>query len=368
MWPVLAAARLAKLWRRRRAPSPSAPYARPHFTPNPGGSGYYRYALDDKGWQALIAAAPKLAPADQLTLVHNARDALAAGETGAATFFAAISATAPSAQFDLLDDTRKMLADIRRTVLTPKELPAYRAFVARRFGTRLAAIGLAPSPKDTPVIAMARTHLAELMAEEARDPRVLATLAGAATKYLDSKGQDMGGISPDLLQESLRAGVLAQGTPFAQRLKAAFTTMGDEDFRRSVIYALTGSEDPAFLQSVFALMLDRHAHPHRRAALLRPVHGRRAGRRARIVGLDQGEFRRPRSPRLALRPGSPARSPAPRLFPGAARRPDGVPRPQGHERPGMPRSLALAQERIGRCIAFRDAKGEEVKTALLAAK
>ncbi len=338
------------------------------FTPNPGGKGYYRYALDAKGWQALIAAAPKLAPADQLTLVHNARDALAAGQTNAATFFAAVSATAPSAQFDLLDDTRKMLADIRRTVLTPKEMPAYRAFVAKRFGPRLAAIGLVPSAKDTPAIAMARTHLAELMAEEARDPRVLAALSAAAAKYLDGKGKDMGGISPDLLQESLRAGVIAQGTPFAQRLKAAFTTMGDEDFRRSVIYALTGSEDPAFLQSFFALMLDTNAT---RTGELRyfvqfmadePVAARElwGWTKANFAALEArvSRYGLGRLPEVLRRACSPEQRDDLVAFLG----------PKAKDLAGVPRTLALAQERIGRCIAFRDAKGEEVKTALLAAK
>jgi hypothetical protein len=43
-------------------------------------------------------------------------------------------------------------------------------------------------------------------------------------------------------------------------------------------------------------------------------------------------------------------------------------RPKLPQLPGMARRLALAEEQIDRCIAFKDARGAEIESAITAAK
>src|SRR5262249_2438700 len=95
--------------------------------PNAGGLGYYRFALEDTGWTALIRAAPTLSAAEQLALVHNVTAAFHAGQTSAATLLTAMAFTAPTASFALLEADRKMLHKLRASVL-PQDQSAYRAF------------------------------------------------------------------------------------------------------------------------------------------------------------------------------------------------------------------------------------------------
>ncbi|MBI3678383.1 MAG: M1 family metallopeptidase [Proteobacteria bacterium] len=330
--------------------------------PNAGGGGYYRFALEDKAWTPLIQSAPSMTAADQLTLVNDANAALHAGQTSAANLFSAIAFTAPTAKFDLIDAERKMLHKLRASVL-PGDLAAYRAFVSKQFGPRLAVIGLAGNPAEPPTNALARAHLAEVMVEEARDPAVMAALSQAANAYLDTGGKNLGGISNDLLQEAMRAGVLSQGTPFAERLLRTFLNSHDEYFRRNIVYALSGSEDPAFLKKFF----DTALTPQMRVGELRYIFAYPAVEpvalpvlwswmKANYDGLVRrvSIFGMSRSVNIGGEMCTPQMKADLDAFFG----------PKLKKLPGAERPYALANEKIDRCVAFKQMKGAEVEAAL----
>jgi alanyl aminopeptidase len=334
--------------------------------PNAGGVGYYRFALEEKAWTPLIQSAPRLDAADQLALVHNVNAALHADQTNANNLFAAMTFTAPTAKFDLIDAERKMLHKLRASVLSG-DLTAYRAFVAKQFGPRLAVLGLAGNPSEPPPNGIARMHLAELMVEEARDPAVTAALTRAASTYLDSGGKNLGGISIDLLQEALRAGVASQGTPFAERLLTTFLASRDENFRRSILYALSGSEDAAFLKKFFDVALT----PQMRVGELRYIFAYPEVEpgalpvlwswfKANYDGLVRrvSLFGMSRSPTIGDEMCTPEMKAD---F-------DAFFEPKLKSLPGADRRFALANERIDRCLAFKLAKGTELEAALKAAK
>ncbi len=145
--------------------------------PNVDGRGYYRYAFEGDGWNGLIAAAPSLGAADQLTLFFNADAALRANKISAADFFKTLEAIAPTARWDVLGELDShdvngmddVLRNLRTNILSPADLPAYRAFVSRLFAERLEHLGLAAKASDTPADTLARQALVQLLVEEARD-------------------------------------------------------------------------------------------------------------------------------------------------------------------------------------------------------
>jgi alanyl aminopeptidase len=339
--------------------------------PNAGGAGYYRFTLDEPHWQGLISRAASLSPADQLTLFHNLNAALRAGKASAADFFAVTKALAPAAQWDLLSSShggsmnlKDAFHDLRVTgVLAPAQIPAAQALIRETFGPRLAQLGLAAKPGEAASTAMLRQTLVELLVEEGADAQLIAQLTKAAHAFVDSGGKDDGGLPPELIQESLRAAVLAEGPAFADTLIAAIQKSRDEYFVQIAIYAVAGSQDRATLDKLLELALT----PAIRTGDLRYVLRYYAGEPMARVALwswatanfdalkkrlsSRGMSGLPDIQRNACDPETKAA-----LHAFVA--------PKVKELEGIGRVLSEDEERIDRCIAFKAAKGAEINAAL----
>jgi alanyl aminopeptidase len=336
-----------------------------YVLPNSEGKGYYRFTMDEKGWAGLINAAPTLSPADQLTLFANVDAAVHAGQASAADLFAVISAVAPTAQWDVIAAIRESLHNLRQKILANEDLNSYQAFLRAHFAPRLAAIGYTEAPNETPAVTLARPQLAQLLVEEARDPATITALSNAANAYLTASTGASTTIAPDLLREAMRAGMLSGDTTFGDRLVAAFQASRDEYFRSSAIYGLAGSEDTAFLTKVLALTGQMRTGELRyvfQYMQLEPV------ARVQIWTWFKTNY-----PMLLNRISPMGMLRAPLILAGAC---DGGSRtevetffrPKVPQLPGTQRSLALAEEQIDRCIAFKQARGAEIESAIRAAK
>jgi alanyl aminopeptidase len=343
--------------------------------PNAEGAGYYRYAMDEKGWNTLISSATTLDPADQLSLMRGLDAAMRGGQAQAGDLFALIHMLAATGQWDLLESDQRSsfsltdsLHDMRATgVIGATDLPVYQAFVRRNFGARLAQLGYAAKPGETVADTLLREYLAQLLVEEGRDPAVIAALSKAAHTYLASGGKDMGGIAPELLQEAMRAGVYAEGAPFAGQLLDALQKSQDEYFSKSLIYAVAGSQDQASIDRLLALALT----PAIRAGDLRYVF--RGLQREEKGRAEMWTWFKANFAAMEKRVSAEGLSSAPDLLAygcDSATRADldGFFGPKTGELQGTPRTLKEDDERIDRCIAFKQAKGAEISAALRAAK
>lgn len=259
-----------------------------------------------------------------------------------------------------IDDT---LHNLRINILAPADLPAYRALVSRLFAHRLERLGFAAKPREPVADTLARESIVRIMVEEARDPKTLETLATAATRFLDSGGKDSGGISPDLMSEAIRAGLMAGEPGFDDKVLAFFRNSDDEYFRRSLIHAIAGSEDRAYLRKFLAMALTPRvrigeifylyqfwpSEPVAREELWRWITTDFEAVKARISAQGFGD-----GPAiLANACDAKAVSDVNSFF-----------GPRQHELEGTERTLAQAKEKIGACIAFRQAKAGEISTAL----
>jgi alanyl aminopeptidase len=336
-----------------------------YVLPNAEGKGYYRYTMDEKGWSALIAAAPTLSPADQLTLFANVDAALHAGQASAADLLAVVSAVAPTAQWDLIAAIQTSLHNLRQKILANEDLASYQAFLRTHFAPRLAAIGYTQAPNENPAITLARPQLAQLLVEEARDPATITALSNAASAYVTSNTGAATTIAPDLLREAFRAGMLSGDATFGDKLIVAFQASVDEYFRSSAIYGMAGSEDPTFLTKLLGLTIQMRtgefryvfqymqAEPVARAQLWTWYKDNYPTLLKRLSPFGMG--RAPAILANACDAGS--RSDVETFF-----------RPKVPQLPGTQRTLALAEEQIDRCIAFKSARGAEVESAIKAAK
>ena len=339
--------------------------------PNAEGAGYYRFTGDEKDWAAWIKLAPTLDPADQVTLAYNLNAAVRAGTAQASDYFALIKALAPIAQWDVFySDGRNSfsvtdsLHDMRVTGVVG-DLAAYQAFIRRTFNPRLKTLGLAAKPGEPVANALLRESLVQLLVEEGRDPALIAQLSKAAQTYVTSGGKDMGGIAPEILREAMRAGVYAQGAPFAKQLLDAMKASNDEFFIQSVIFAVAGAQDDESLNALLA------AVPSIRTGDLRYV----------FRGLQREEKGQPvlwswfkaNFTAMEARVSPQGMGEAPSFFQygcdaAAKSELDGFFGPKTGELQGTTRTLKENDDRIDRCIAFKQAKGTEITAALKAAK
>ena len=325
--------------------------------PNAGGKGYYRFTLDERGWAALIAAAPKLSPADQITTLQNLDAALRAGNATAGDLFKLIRLLAPTARWDVIDRVTAVLHRLRETGVN---LDDYRAFVSTNFSPRLKTAGLASKPRETAATTLTREKLVALMVGEANDPAVIAELSANAHVYIASNAQKLGKIAPDLLGDTLRAGLLSDPS-LADGLVKLFTASGDEAFRRAAIYAFSGSNDRVAIGKLLATV------PQMRLGDVRYLYQFMATEpvargvmwnwfKANYVALVARV-----SPRAVGRAVAILTNVCDAGSRGAL---DSFFRPKIAELEGSARPLALAEERIDRCVAFKAAKDAEIAAAL----
>lgn len=340
--------------------------------PNAEGAGYYRFAVDEKGWAAMVKSAATLDAADQITLFYNLDAALRAGQVKAGDYFVLLHALAPVAPWDLYaNDPRgsfsvvDSLHDLRVTgVITPASLPAYQAFIRRNFDPKLKQIGIAAKPNESVPNALLRQYLVQLLVEEGRDPALIAQLSKAAHTYIASGEKDMGGIPPELLQEAMRAGVYADAA-FTDQVLDAMKKSDDEFFIKSVIYAVSGSDDEAAIGKLLA------ATPSIRTGDLRYVMRdlwRESKGQAVLVAWVKANFAT-----LEARVSAQGLGGIPEMYgigcDAAAKSDlDGFFGAKTGELEGSARVVKENDNRIDRCIAFKAAKGDEINAALKAAR
>ena len=330
--------------------------------PNKEGNGYYRFTLNDKDWRALIAAAPKLSPADQITLLQNADAALRSGNTNAADLLSLIRILAPQARWDVLDTMAGILHRLRETGMAGDDLTPYRAFVRKHFGPRFKAVGISMKSNEKPEVTLAREKLATLLVAEGADPLVISKLSSAAHLYVASNGQKAANLAPDVLGDALRAGLLSDPA-FAVALAHSFEVSNDEAFRRLAIYAFSGSSDPAAISQLLSLV------PKMRTGELRYLFQYMSAEPV-ARGVMWNWFRA-NYDMMLKRASSRGLWRAVTTLSNAC---DAGARislanffgPKTGMLQGSARPLALAEERIDQCIAAKTAKGGEIAAALKA--
>jgi alanyl aminopeptidase len=336
--------------------------------PNAQGSGYYRFGTDEKGWANFVAAAPKLDPAEQLSLYYDTDAALRANQAQASDLFGLIHVLAPVAQWDTVSAINATLHDMRVTgVIAPADIPALQALVRKDFGPRLAPLGLASKPGESVANALLREQLVTLLVEEGRDPALMTQLAKAAQTFVSSGGKDLGGIAPELAGEAMRAGAMSGGTAFTNSLFDLLRKSDDEFLQMRVIQALAASEDDATLQKLAGMALSPSVRIGDIRFIFQFMPQSDKGRtvlwnwlKTNLKAVEarvsmQGLGRAPEIQQNACDVATKADL-------------DAFFDPLTSQLEGLPRELKEANDQIDRCIAFKNAKATEIAAALKTAK
>ncbi|MDR6786924.1 aminopeptidase N [Sphingomonas sp. BE138] len=333
--------------------------------PNADGAGYWRYSLDDAGWQTLMAGAPSL----------PAREAMAAADSLWADF------TAGNARFARVVDSARLLAGHRErsaTLLLPAAIDGVERFdlspAADRGLRRFAADVSLPRLRTLGPLRLTagayageesgqsqlRQSLVSYAAFVARDAALRRQLSDAARA---SVGGDAQALDPGYRAIALLAGVQEVGVPFMDRLRTALIASTDPLFRQQAVRALGGADTPATVARALALSDDVALQPSERLSIMRTLTNRPVGRDAVFARLRQNfdaiagtvpAFGRPRLPMLFAGYCSADKAAAVEaLF-----------RPKLAVLGGGELELGQSLDAIRQCVALKDAKGAEIESVL----
>jgi len=324
--------------------------------PNADGAGYYRFALDDAGWQQAIQGAATLAPAEQITLMANVFAAVRANQAPAHDAFDIVKMLAPTARWDVLKSMQQRLSDLRQS-LVPGDLPAYREFVSGLFAARWRKAGLTAKARETPSDALLRQYLATLLVTEARDASTIAELSDAMRESLAGKKP----MALELRAEAMRAALVADPA-FADELVARFEATDEEFVRRDIVYAFAGSDNAAAIDKLLALAPTKFRIGELR--YLTEYMAKEPAARTELWRYEKANFD-VLAKRLTLRGmGRMAEVLQQACDAGSRADADAFLGPKVPSMYGAARRLAHTDERIARCIAFRRTRGAEVSAAL----
>jgi len=219
--------------------------------PNSDGTGYYRFSLDDAGWQNLITGVPESAPGEALVLGDSLDAAFRAGAVSAKTYVSGMTALVNHETWDVAAAAISHLESIANIIedsqLAPVE-EAYRKIVQPRYS----GLGDASDSGSQ----LLRRRMQRFLIVAAKDPGMREALArqAAARLGLDTD-PDLSAAPVSQLETIFSVGVQDLGEPFFDLLLQQAISSEDPAFRNSATGALARVENPALVKKLQAALL-----------------------------------------------------------------------------------------------------------------
>jgi aminopeptidase N len=332
--------------------------------PNANGAGYYRFRLDGASWDRLIAVAASLPGRDALAVADSLWADFATGEGSFERVVAAARALSTHTERLAAIELGYRLKHLADSALTPAQVLQYRKMMQSIYSPRLAALGLDLKPgayaKDAASTQTLRQSLLPLVALEARDTEVRAKLTAAAAAYL---GGDAHAIEGAFRGTALTVGVQDRGVPFMTQLRDAMVKSADPLFRGQASSAIGGADTPALAQAALNLAFSAGVQSSETTTFVLLL-SHQPGARDEAVSFVDKNFKRV----IDRFPGF-GRQQIIDIFrdycsAGDIARADAYVKPKMQTLGGGELELAQVKERIGLCVALRNAKGNEIEAVL----
>jgi aminopeptidase N len=264
-----AGARTCTLLESAMASLPPVPGEGP-LLPNAGGAGYYRFHLDDAGWDRLIAVSGNLPPLEAMAVGDSLWSDFAAGSGSFERVIAGARALAAVPQAQVATELAGPLAQLYRTLLGPADMTGYRQLMKQIYGPPLAALGVdlrrGAYGRESPAQRALRQSLVSVVALSGQDPALRGQLAVAAAASL---GGDPAVLDDAFRRVAFMVAVQEQGQPFRALLLEVLQKSKDPQLRQDAVVALGAADTPqaatATLEQAFYAAW---VHPEEALALL----------------------------------------------------------------------------------------------------
>jgi alanyl aminopeptidase len=260
--------------------------------PNADGAGYYRFALDEAGWRALLANFGQLNELEALLAADSLSAAYQANRLPTDAWLAAVTTLATSAYSSVVMAPGASLVRLRDYLAPAAAREQVMGFMRTTYRPRLDALyasddsaGSDAATDSTAVDrALLRTSLVRFLALEAGDPELRATLAGQARRYIGfgkpGATPDPGAVTPAQVEIALQVGVQENGLPFVEALIERMLASSDIQFRSQAAVALGSTDDAAAGERVRKLLLDPQLRAREPTSIAFALAARESQRRA----------------------------------------------------------------------------------------
>jgi hypothetical protein len=219
--------------------------------PNADGAGYYRFALDEAGWQGLVESAADLASAEALVLADSLDAAFRAGHVSAGTYLSGMVALLNHNTWDVSTAAMNYLESIT-AIIENDDLPIAEQALLKIAKPRFESMAGATGPGN----AMLKKRMQRFMIVIAKDEAMREPLAKKAALRLGLDGEpDLAAASFSELETIFSIGVQDIGQPFFDLLLKEAIDSDDSAFRGEALGALARVEDPALVEQLQAAVL-----------------------------------------------------------------------------------------------------------------
>ena len=224
--------------------------------PNMGGTGYYRFTLEPREWDALIASGDTISSGEGLAAIDSLWAQFRSGQGSAEQLIKAARVFVNNPDSAVASVSAGRLAGLKSTgIIDASAMDDYRRVMGEIYGPRLKALGAdvkaGAYASDTPDNQHLRAELIGVMADDAHDPEIRKALDAGAVAYL---GGDTNALDQAILGDALRVHVEAGGLLTAKDLYERMLTTGDENFRAEALGSVTAGATPDTAQWVFGLV------------------------------------------------------------------------------------------------------------------
>lgn len=331
--------------------------------PNAAGAGYYRFALDEPGWNALFSAFDRLPAAEQLVVLDSATAAFEAGGLSARLFLTAIRAGAKARDWDVANRALDEFLGRPGQILERDGTDLVKAELRRSFGPRAAALIGAKTLR--PGDRLLRTALVNALVINGDDAAFIRTLSAEA------KAGDLGlmGKEPDLREAIAAAGVKANNGLIPAALLANVLASRDQGLRVDALTGMASAVTAEGAKALFTALADGKVPGGDAQAVHGALAANPAARaaywdwfKANVVEIAERtpQARKGSIPGLVGAFCDAAIVPdAETFFQKSAVKSDGTPL-----FPGSERAFQLGVEQVKLCAALQNAKAAELKAAL----
>jgi alanyl aminopeptidase len=220
--------------------------------PNSDGTGYYRFSLDDAGWQNLIASVPGMAAGEALVLGDSLDAAFRAGTVATEIYVSGMAALVNHDTWDVADAATDHLEAIT-PIIDDSELEVAQTAFRKIVKPRFASLGDASDSGSQ----LLHRRMQRFLIVVAKDPQMRKALAEQAEARMGLYGDPDPSAAPaGQLETILSVGVQDLGARFFDLLLAETIASQDPAFRQAATGALARVEEPELVGKLQAALLD----------------------------------------------------------------------------------------------------------------
>ena len=248
--------------------------------PNAGGTGYYRFELPARDWDALIAIANRLPGGEALTLDDSLYASVLAGRAQPRQMIALAANLSRNPDGHAAEaGIGSLLWFDRAGMLDEAGKAGFRRFIQRTFVPQLARLGFDPRAgaykDEDPERSQAREQVAARLAGTAKDPALRKQLNEAAAAWL---GGDKPALDPAWFGLAFDIWLGQGGFDGAKRLVELALASEDPVFRPAALEAVASSGDLAIARWLLEELKDSRLRSRERLGLVAGVVGTRETR------------------------------------------------------------------------------------------